>query len=415
MEAAMTTLQENILVIVIIVLNSLVALSYFIYGYTKTRKKKKEKTAPEAEAPIKAEDIREDTDPEKVEEKANAKKAAKEKQKGKPDPGQDNSEDEKEQKAEHKESKNPGEEDKTPEKEKPKLQTDNSETPNAEPEEKFAKDESSKRDTLCKYVILSIFIFLCPIASEIFLGLGTLLYRIFFDSSIDLAAITFSKERVDVLEHPDMDEEINLVPMEEAIMIDDKDSLRQLLLTVLRGDVSKSISAVSKALNSSDSEASHYAASAIMDIMNDFQNTLQKFHAQIEANPDDREVHQLFIEYLIKMLNANFLSDLEIKTYVYMLQSNCETVFQKDPTILRPEYYTSVVNLLMRIGDIQTASQWVGRLQQNYPDNMEMYRCALHFYFDIKDKDSFFNYLNQLKKSDISIDKDLLELIRVFL
>lgn len=410
----MTTLQENILVIVIIVLNSLVALSYFIYGFAKTRKKKKAMAAPEPEAPIKAEDIREDTGPEEVEKEADTKKSAKQNQEGKPGIGQ---EDEKNQKAKQKEAKakKAGKADKAQEKEKPKLQTDNSETPNAKPEEKFAKDESGRRDTLCKYTILSIFIFLCPIASEIFLGLGTLLYRIFFDSSIDLAAITFSKERVDVLEHPDMDEEINLVPMEEAIMIDDKESLRQLLLTVLRGDVSKSISAVSKALNSSDSEASHYAASAIMDIMNDFQNTLQKFHAQLEANPDDREVNQLFIEYLIKMLNANFLSDLEIKTYVYMLQSNCETVFQKDPTILRPEYYTSVVNLLMRIGDIQTASQWVGRLQQNYPDNMEMYRCALHFYFDTRDKDSFFNYLNQLKKSDISIDKDLLELIRVFL
>lgn len=409
----MTTLQENILVIVIVVLNSLVALSYFIYGFIKTRKKKKEITAPEADTPIKAEDIREDTDPEKVKQEADAKKAARQKKKGKntTEPEKDEKEPEKKQK----ESKTADTENKTPETEKPKLQTDNSETPDAKPEEKFAKDESKKRDTLCKYTILSIFIFLCPIASEIFLGLGTLLYRIFFDSSIDLAAITFSKERVDVLEHPDMDEEINLVPMEEAIMIDDKENLRQLLLTVLRGDVSKSISAVSKALNSSDSEASHYAASAIMDIMNDFQNTLQKFHAQLEANPDDREVNQLFIEYLIKMLNANFLSDLEIKTYVYMLQSNCETVYQKDPTILHPEYYTSVVNLLMRIGDIQTASQWVGRLQQNYPDNMEMYRCALHFYFDIKDKNSFFHYLNQLKKSDISIDKDLLELIRVFL
>lgn len=412
----MTTLQENILVIVIIVLNSLVALSYFIYGFAKTRKKKKEMAAPEPEESIKAEDIREDTDPEKVEAEANARKAAKKEQEGKPaDEQPKEEEEEKEKKGKGKKKKEAEQQEEAPEKEKRKLQTDTSGTPNAEPEEKFAKDESGKRDTLCKYTILSIFIFLCPIASEIFLGLGTLLYRIFFDSSIDLAAITFSKERVDVLEHPDMDEEINLVPMEEAIMIDDKESLRQLLLTVLRGDVSKSISAVSKALNSSDSEASHYAASAIMDIMNDFQNTLQKFHAQLEANPDDREVNQLFIEYLIKMLNANFLSDLEIKTYVYMLQSNCETVFQKDPAILRPEYYTSVVNLLMRIGDIQTASQWVGRLQQNYPDNMEMYRCALHFYFDTRDKDSFFNYLNQLKKSDISIDKDLLELIRVFL
>ena len=63
------------------------------------------------------------------------------------------------------------------------------------------------------------------------------MYHIFFDSSIDLAAVTFSKERVDILDHPDVESEINLVPMEEAIIIDDKENLRQLLLTVLRGDI----------------------------------------------------------------------------------------------------------------------------------------------------------------------------------
>ncbi|MBR1742320.1 MAG: hypothetical protein IJ733_10745 [Lachnospiraceae bacterium] len=144
------------------------------------------------------------------------------------------------------------------------------------------KDEGSR-----KYLILAIFMFFCPVAGPIFLAMGTLGYYLFFDSDIDLAAITFSKERVDVLERPDEESEMNLVPMEEAIMIEDKESLRQLLLTVLRGDMSKSINAVTKALNSSDSEASHYAASAIMDITAEFQKTIQKFQAQLTETPQD--------------------------------------------------------------------------------------------------------------------------------
>lgn len=271
-----------------------------------------------------------------------------------------------------------------------------------------------KEGSLCKYTILSIFMFLCPVAGVLFLGIGTLCFRIFYDSSIDLAAITFSKERVDVLEHPDVESEINLVPMEEAIMIEDKESLRQLLLTVLRGDMSKSINAVTKALNSSDSEASHYAASAIMDIMNEFQNTIQKFQAQLEANPDDVEIKQLYIEYLIKMLSTDFLSDLELKTYVYMLQHICQTLYENNKGSMKVKYETKLINLLVKIGDIQTAQLWIEHLLEDFPDDMEMYRCVLHFYYDTKDKDQFFLHLDKLKKSDINIDKDLLELIRVF-
>ena len=71
--------------------------------------------------------------------------------------------------------------------------------------------------------------FLCPVAGPMLLGCGAVLYKIFFDSSIDLAAITFSKERVDVLERPDVETEINLVPMEEAIIIDIEENVLSII------------------------------------------------------------------------------------------------------------------------------------------------------------------------------------------
>lgn len=275
------------------------------------------------------------------------------------------------------------------------------------------KKEKDEKDPV-RYVILSLFMLLCPVIGPAFLGFGNLFYHLFFDTSIDLAAITFSKKRVDVVERPDESDEINLIPMEEAIMINDKENLRNLLLTVLRGDVKKSINAVTKALNSSDSEASHYAASAIMDIMNEFQKTLQKFYAQMDAEPDDTEVMVLYINYLSEMLGAGFLSELEEKTYIYSLQKVCERLFQADPTQLKPMHYTALISLLTKINDLQSSELWIQRFTTNYPDHIEMYRCALHHYFSVKDKIHFFEYMNRLKHSNIPIDNDMLELIRTF-
>lgn len=271
------------------------------------------------------------------------------------------------------------------------------------------KDEGTR-----KYLLLAIFMFFCPVAGPFFLAVGTLGYSLFFDSSIDYAAITFSKERVEVLERPDEESEMNLVPMEEAIMIEDKENLRQLLLTVLRGDMSKSINAVTKALNSSDSEASHYAASAIMDITAEFQKTIQKFQAQLTEDPKDIEVNQLYIEYLIKMLSTNFLSDMELKTYVYELQHVCTAFYEHAPEGMKVEYMSGLIGLLSRIGDLQAAEPWLDRILKDYPDDMEMYRCVLHYYYETKNKIKFFEQLDSLKHSDVTIDKDLLELIRIF-
>ena len=275
------------------------------------------------------------------------------------------------------------------------------------------KKEKDEKDPV-RYVILSLFMLLCPVIGPAFLGFGNLFYHLFFDTSIDLAAITFSKKRVDVVERPDESDEINLIPMEEAIMINDKENLRNLLLTVLRGDVKKSINAVTKALNSSDSEASHYAASAIMDIMNEFQKTLQKFYAQMDADPNDTEVMVLYINYLSEMLGAGFLSELEEKTYIYSLQKVCERLFHADQTQLKPMHYTALISLLTKINDLQSSELWIQRFTTNYPDHIEMYRCALHHYFSVKDKIHFFEYMNRLKHSNIPIDNDMLELIRTF-
>lgn len=367
----MTPVQENILVITIIVVNTIIAVGYFILGFAKTRRQKQ---AKEYEANAGKDLLELAGKDEEKEEKKREEEAIKKEDEGKE-----------------------VKEEKKKEEKKPEI----------------GRDETEAYDSLTKYTILSIFIFLCPIAGILFLGLGTFFYQIFFDRDIDLAAITFSKERVDVIDRPDM-EEINMVPLEEAIMIDDKDSLRQLLLTVLRGDVSKSINAVSKALNSSDSEASHYAASAIMDVTAEFQNTIQKFQAQLESDPEDREINQLFIEYLIRMLDAGFLSELELKTYVFLLQHTCESVYQKNKDILKAAYYGSLVKLLSRIGEMQLAVNWVDRFQEDYPDHIEMYYCVLHFYFETKEKEKFFFYMNKLKSSDITIDKELLDLIRIF-
>lgn len=271
-----------------------------------------------------------------------------------------------------------------------------------------------KQREVKKHIILSFFMIMCPLVGPLFLLLSHIFYYVFFDSNIDLSAITFSKDRVDVLERPDVEEEINVVPIEEAIMIDDKENLRRLLLNVLRGDITKSIRAVTKALNSADSEASHYAASAIMDIMNEFQKTMQHFQAELDNNPKDLEINQLYIDYLIKMLQADFLSKLELRTYVYTLMHITQNLYTYHEADVKVTYYSALIDLLFQIGDLQNANIWLERLLSHYPDHIDMYRCVLRYYYNIKDRNHYFYYLNQLKSSNIPIDKDLLELIRIF-
>ena len=49
-----------------------------------------------------------------------------------------------------------------------------------------------------------------------------------------------------------------------------------------------------------------------------------------------------------------------------------------------------------------------------YPDELVSYTCQLKLFFMGNDREHFFEVLNKLKKSDVIIDNETLELIRVF-
>ena len=53
-------------------------------------------------------------------------------------------------------------------------------------------------------------------------------------------------------------------------------------------------------------------------------------------------------------------------------------------------------------------------LTELYPEGLAVYTCKLKLYFTMKKKEDFFETLESLKKSDIVIDYETLELIRLF-
>ncbi len=54
----------------------------------------------------------------------------------------------------------------------------------------------------------------------------------------------------------DEEQERNVVPIEEALAISDRDSLRTLIMNVVRGDVTDSLGSLALALDSEDTETS---------------------------------------------------------------------------------------------------------------------------------------------------------------
>lgn len=147
-----------------------------------------------------------------------------------------------------------------------------------------------------------------------------LFYLALFRQDADLEDVVFSKERVETHVRADEERERNMVPLEEAIAISDKSSLRTLMLNVIRGDIQNSLSTIALALNSKDSETSHYAASVLQDELNNFRVNVQKMCMEIEREGETETDYELFlISYMNSVLEQKIFTELEQENFVHIL------------------------------------------------------------------------------------------------
>ncbi len=266
------------------------------------------------------------------------------------------------------------------------------------------------------YIVKAIVMLLCPIVGPCFFVMATLLFRTVFSETVDLEDVIFSKERVKTYIHADEERDRNIVPLEEAIEITDKDNLRVLMMNLVRGDIKQSLSKVAMALNSEDTETAHYAASVLQDALNDFRNKVQQSLVIIENDEQFAMEHAcVLIEYMDMVLKQHVLTDMEQKTYVYIMNDVCEKVYAGEPEKMLSDYYEAISIRLLEINDFDMSQKWCDRAEYQYPNTLSTYTSRLKLYFTSGQKDKFFHVLEELRKSSIVIDSETLEMIRVFL
>ena len=206
-----------------------------------------------------------------------------------------------------------------------------------------------------------------------------------------------------------------MVPIEEALAISDRDSLRTLIMNVVRGDVTDSLGSLALALDSEDTETSHYAASVLRDVLNDFRQHAQELYRQMQK--DGREAGDdacLLIEYMYVVLKQNVFHETEQRTFVDMFEEACELLYEKDYRKLTAQYIEWLCELLLRLKEFGRMHYWCNRSRELYPDVLSTYTCYLKMYFTQEKKTEFFRELDRLKASNIVIDRETLELIRTF-
>lgn len=273
-----------------------------------------------------------------------------------------------------------------------------------------------KEDERASCWIRAIVMLLCPLTGAFVLLVGYAAFHLFFHREVDLADVVFSKDRVKQFIHADEERERNIVSVEEAIEITDRENLRTLTLNVVRGDIQKSLSAIAMALDSEDSETAHYAASILQDALNNFRANVQKNYQYMKENEEERvEYAHMLIDYMNQVLKQQVFTDMEQINQVDVLEDVCRMLYEKEPQSMTELEFEAVSLRLLEISEYERSEKWCERIAVQYPNTLSAYTCRLKLYFSIEEKEKFFKVLSDLRQSNVTIDQETLEMIRAFL
>lgn len=278
-----------------------------------------------------------------------------------------------------------------------------------------------RRDCLIRFIVM----LLCPVVAEGFFFFSWLFFRVLFHREVDLADVIFSKERGRTFRKADEQTESNLVPLEEAMAVTDRTNTRILMMDVIRRDISDTLKTISLSLESDDSEVSHYGASILQSALGDFRKQVQKLDEHIKNQEEDwkttkdEDTEKSLIKNereLLKDLNLvlrqHVLAGHEQTQYVEMMDGIAELLKEHTPPSAKELEW--LCSRELELGNTKRCRYWAELSEQQWPDYLSSYTNELKLYYQTGEREAFFKKLDALKATDIVIDHQTLEVIRLF-
>lgn len=272
-----------------------------------------------------------------------------------------------------------------------------------------------KRKQLGKGIVIGIIMFIVPICGPLLISFSYLFFYVLKHTKaayINPEEISFKKNKIRIIQGDSLQRGINKVPIEEALLESDSESTRKVLIDVLKADFESSISILMKAIESDDSEVSHYASVAISDLLSKFKKSQKEIDEQYRQHMEDEELLSAYRKFVYEYLTYHIFPKTEESHYLALCAELMENAYVNFHHI-EAEDYENWINLLLQHDMRAQASEWLTRMQYKYPENLFTFKAELRYNYQYN-HDAFGKCLRKIKNSQIMLDENTLEWVRFF-
>jgi len=122
----------------------------------------------------------------------------------------------------------------------------------------------------------------------------------------------------------------SIVPLEEALVVNDRQTRKKLVLEMLLDDPKKNIDILLLARENNDVDTAHYANTTIAKIQRDFQLQVQELAAAYESDPDDSDTLNTYIDTLSHFVESGLSEAYLLHRQRLILSSLIDHKIEKD-------------------------------------------------------------------------------------
>ena len=164
-----------------------------------------------------------------------------------------------------------------------------------------------------------------------------------------------------------------VVPLEEALIVNDSSDRRRLMLSMLTEDPDAYLAQLQSAKLNDDVEVAHYAATAVAQISKESDLKLQQLERAFKTDPSAQNLHaycDYLGEYLASGLAEGRVAQIQRQQYARLLARRCE---REDGAALRIRYATALADA----GELDEAEAVITQLVAEVPDEQEAWMLCL--------------------------------------
>lgn len=198
------------------------------------------------------------------------------------------------------------------------------------------------------------------------------------------------------------EEEDMIVPLEEAIVVNDSKTRRKLMLDILHRNPEEHISLLQKARLADDTELTHYATTSMMEIQSSYEQNIRDLERDLKENPEREEIPGI-LRKLRKELELYIESGLITGNILSIYQKKLGTVLNQLLEIepQNKKYYLRRVENRIEQTELDKVPEELEEASSRWSEDEAVYRLWVKYYHAIGQGEKIQEVLTEIEEKKI--------------